>query len=189
MPSTQWYWADEVLWLVVRTHGDAAVLAPALRNAIWSVDKDQPIVRVATMDNLVATSAAQRRFALTIFEAFALVGLLLASTGIFGVLSGSVTERTREIAVRSALGASHSDILALVLRQGMTLTAIGVIIGLMGAVLATQALITLLFGISRLDPATYLGVIALLLGVAMIACGVPAWRAARVDPSITLRAE
>lgn len=189
MPSGQWYWADDVLWLVVRTRGDAAALAPGIRKAIWSVDKDQPIVRVATMDDLLATSAAQRRFALTIFEAFALVGLLLASTGIFGVLSGSVNERTREIAVRSALGASHGDILALVLRQGMTLTAIGVMIGLLGSAVASQALITLLFGISRLDPVTYLGVIVLLLGVSLVACGVPAWRAARVDPSITLRAE
>jgi ABC-type antimicrobial peptide transport system permease subunit len=95
----------------------------------------------------------------------------------------------REIGLRSALGATRGNILGMVVRQGMTLTGIGVVIGLGGAVAASRALITLLFGISRLDPITYLGVIALLAGVSGIACWVPAWRAARVDPSITLRAE
>ena len=187
--TTQWRFTDRALWLVVRARGDAAALAPAIRNAIWSVDKDQPIVQVATMDNLLAASAAERRFALILFEAFGIVALVLAATGIYGVLSGSVTERTREIGVRLALGASRSHILALVFRQGMTLTGLGVVIGLSGAVAATQAIVTLLFGVSRLDPITYLGVITLLVCVSVIACWVPAWRAARVDPSITLRAE
>ena len=187
--TTQWPWADRVLSLAVRSHGDAAALAPAIRKAIWSVDKDQPIVRLATIDDLLAASTAERRFALILFEAFGIVALALAATGIYGVLSGSVTERMREIGVRLALGASRSNILALVVRQGMTLTGLGVVIGLTGALAATQAIVTLLFGISRLDPITYLGVIALLVGVSVIACWVPAWRAARVDPSITLRAE
>jgi Acidobacterial duplicated orphan permease len=187
--TTQWPWADRVRSLVVRSHGDAAALAPAIRKAIWSVDKDQPIVRLATMDDLLAVSTAERRFALILFEAFGIVALALAATGIYGVLSGSVTERTREIGVRLALGASRRNILALVVRQGMTLTGLGVVIGLTGAIAATQAIVTLLFGISRLDPVTYLGVIALLVGVSVIACWMPAWRAARVDPSITLRAE
>jgi putative ABC transport system permease protein len=187
--TTQWRFTDRALWLVVRARGDAASLAPAIRNAIWSVDKDQPIAQVATMDNLLAASAAERRFALILFEAFGIVALVLAATGIYGVLSGSVTERTREIGVRLALGASRSHILALVFRQGMTLTGLGVVIGLSGAVAATQAIVTLLFGVSRLDPITYLGVITLLVCVSVIACWVPAWRAARVDPSITLRAE
>ena len=187
--TAQWLWADNPLTLVVRAHGDAAALAPAIRDAIWSVDKDQPIVRVATMEKLVAASAAERGFALILFEAFGIVALALAATGIYGVLSGSVTERTREIGVRSALGATRGDIVALVIRQAMTLTGLGIAIGLAGAVIASQALITLLFGISRLDPVTYLGVIALLAGVSGIACWVPAWRAARVDPSITLRTD
>jgi len=173
----------------VRARGDAAVLAPAIRKAIWSVDKDQPIVRLATLDDLLAASAAERRFALILFEAFGLVALVLAATGIYGVLSGSVTEHMREIGLRSALGATRGNILALVVRQGMTLTGIGVVIGLSGAAAASRALVTLLFGVSRLDPITYLGVIALLAGVSAIACWVPAWRAARVDPCITLRAE
>jgi putative ABC transport system permease protein len=186
---TQWFVADRAMSLVVRARVDAAALAPAIRDAIWSVDKDQPIVRLATMDDLLAASAAERRFALILFEAFGIVALALAATGIYGVLSGSVTERTREIGVRLALGASRGNILALVVRQGMTLTGLGVVIGLSGAMVASQAIVTLLFGVSRLDPITYLGVIALLLGVSVIACWVPAWRAARVDPSITLRAE
>ena len=189
LTTAQWHWTDNVMSLVVRARADAAALAPAVRDAIWSVDKDQPIVRVATMDSLLARSEADRQFALILFEAFGLVALVLAATGIYGVLSGSVAERTREIGVRSALGASRGDILALVVRQGMMLTALGVAIGLSGAVVASRALVTLLFGVSRLDPITYLGVSALLAGVSAIACWLPAWRAARIDPSITLRAE
>jgi putative ABC transport system permease protein len=186
---TQWAWVDNVQSLVVRTSGDPTLLIPAIRSAIWSVDKDQPIVRVATMETLVAESEAQRHFALVLFEAFALVGLLLAATGIYGVLSGSVTERTREIGVRAALGASPAAILALVLRQGMKLAGIGVVIGLAGALASSRALTTLLFGVSERDPVTYAGVTGALLGVAAIACWIPARRAAQVDPAITLRAE
>jgi putative ABC transport system permease protein len=187
-PAQSWF-ADDAMWLVVRAPGDVTALAPAIRNTIWSVDKDQPIVHVATMDNLLAASESQRRFAMIVFEAFALVALVLSAAGIYGVLSGSVTERMREIGVRSALGASRGNILALVVRQGMTLTGLGILIGLIGAAAATQAIVTLLFGVSRLDPITYLGVIAMLAAVSAIASWVPAWRAARVDPSVTLREE
>jgi len=185
----QWGFPDNAMSLVVRTRDDAGGLAPAIRQAIWSVDKDQPIVRTATMDDLVAASAAERRFALIVFEAFALAALALAAAGIYGVLAGSVAERTREIGVRSALGASRGMIVGLVVRQGLTLTACGVLIGLMGAAAASQVLVAMLFGVSPLDPATYLGVIALLGTVALLACSVPAWRAARVDPATTLRTE
>jgi putative ABC transport system permease protein len=187
--TTQWAWVDSVQSLVVRTRGDAAALAPAIRKAIWSVDKDQPVVRMATMGELLAASAAERRFALILFEAFALAALVLAAAGIYGVLSGSVAERTRELGVRAALGASRGSILALVVRQGMTLTGLGVAIGLAGAVAASQAIAAMLFGVSRLDPATYLGVIVLLASVSVIACAVPARRAARVDPIVALRYE
>jgi putative ABC transport system permease protein len=187
--TDQWLWADNPMWLVVKTGGDAASFASAIRSAIWSVDKDQPVVRVYTMDDLVSASAAERRFAMVLFEAFAVVALVLAATGIYGVLSGNVAERMREIGVRSALGASRGEILALVLQQGMTLTALGIVIGLAGAAAATQALVSMLFGLTRLDPITYLGVIAVVALVSATACWVPAWRAARVDPSITLRAE
>jgi putative ABC transport system permease protein len=187
--TTQWAWVDTAQSLVVRARGNAAALAPAIRQAIWSVDKDQPIVRVATMDALLATSQAERRFALILFEAFGGVALVLAAIGIYGILAGSVTERMREIGVRAALGASRRNILALVLGQGMTLTGIGVVLGLAGALAASQAIVSLLFGISRFDPPTYIGVIALLTSVSALACWVPAWRAAHVDPSITFRVE
>ena len=186
---TQWQFADSTMWLVARTEGDPAALAPAIKRAIWSVDKDQPITRVATMESLLAASQAERRFALLLFELFGSVALVLAAFGIYGVLSGSVTERTREIGVRSALGASRASILALVLRQGMSLTVLGVAVGLVGAAAATQAIVALLFGTSPLDPITYLGVISLLLVTSAIACWLPAWRAAWVDPAITLRSE
>lgn len=189
IPQTQWPFADRAMSLVVRGRGDVAALAPAIREAVWSVDKDQPVVRVATMDQLLAASTAERRFALIVFAAFALTALVLAAAGIYGVLAGSVAERTREIGVRAALGASHRDILGLVVRQGMRLTGLGVAIGLAGAVVATRAIVAMLFGVSRLDPVTYVGVVALLGGVAVVACSVPAWRAARIDPASTLRAE
>jgi putative ABC transport system permease protein len=187
-PGQSWF-VDDAKSLVVRTRSDAASIAPEIRQAIWSVDKDQPIVRLATMDDLLAALSTQRRFSLIVFQAFALVGLILSATGIYGVLSGSVSERTREIGIRSALGASPGDILALVFRQGMTLSGLGVVIGLGCAVAASQAIASLLFGVSRLDPTTYLGVIALLLAVSGLACWIPARRAAQVDPAITLRAE
>jgi len=187
--TSQFSWVDPTQSLVIRTRGDTAALTPIIKRAIWSVDRDQPIVRVATMESLLATSEAERRFVLILFEAFGLAALVLAATGIYGVLAGSVTERMREIGVRMALGANRVDILALVIRQGMTLTGLGIVIGLAGAMAASQALITLLFGVSRLDPATYVGVVALLAGVSAIACGVPAWRAAQIDPASTLRAE
>ena len=187
IPATQWHSADDAMSLVVRTRGDPAAVAPAIRQAVRSADKDQPIVRVAMMDDLLAASAAERRFALILFEAFALAALVLAAAGIYGVLSGSVAERTREIGVRSALGASREKILALVLRQGLGLTALGVALGLAGALGATRALVAMLFGVSRFDPVTYLGVVALLASVSLIACALPAWRAACVDPASTLR--
>jgi putative ABC transport system permease protein len=184
-----WWWVDNVQSLVVRTSGDAAALAPAIKRAVWSVDANQPIQRVMTMDDLIALSAAERRFALVIIESFAIAALVLAAVGIYGVLSGSVSERMREIGVRSALGATRHSILALVVRQGLALVLLGIVIGVAGALAATRALVSLMFDVSRLDPVTYVGVGALLVGVSLLACWLPAWRAARVDPAITLRAE
>jgi hypothetical protein len=185
----QWYFTDRALWLVVRATRGASLLVPAIERAIWSIDRDQPIVRVHVMDELVARSETRRRFALVVLEAFGTLALALAGLGLYGVLAGSVAERTRELGVRAALGASRERILSLVVRQGMALTGLGVALGLVGAALASEALATLLFGVSRLDPATYAGVVALLAAVALVACSVPAWRAARVDPAGTLRTE
>jgi putative ABC transport system permease protein len=188
-PAAQWRFPDSVMSLVVRARGDAAALIPAVRQAVWSVDRHQPIVRVALMEDLVAASAAERRFALMLFEAFALAALVLAAAGIYGLLSGSVAERTREIGVRAALGASRRSIVGLVLHHGLRLTVVGVVLGLAGAAAASQAIATMLFGVSRLDPLTYVSTVGLLVTVSAIACALPAWRAARIDPGTTLRAE
>jgi len=189
IPAAQWPVGDASMSLVVRGQGDVASLTPEIRRVIWSVDPDQPILRVATLERLLAVSAAERRFALILFEAFAIAALVLAAAGIYGVLSGSVAERTREIGVRAALGASRRSILALVLRSGLGLTGLGLLIGLAGAVLATRGIEAMLFGVTRLDPVTYFGVLVLLAGVALLACWIPARRAMGVDPVTTLRSE
>ena len=190
MTKEQWrLFADRALWLVVRAHVDSAELAPTIRQAIWSVDKDQPITRVATMDHLLGASAAERRFALILFEAFGFVALVLVAIGLYGVLSASVAERTREIGVRLALGAQKRDVLSLVLRQGLTLTLAGVGIGLLASWGVTRLLTNLLYGVSATDPLVFGGVAFLLIVVALLACYVPARKAMKVDPLVILRYE
>jgi putative ABC transport system permease protein len=187
-PEQSWF-ADDAMSIVVRGRGDSAALVRPVQQAIWSVNKDQAIARIATMDRLLAATAAERRFVLVLFAAFGIIALALAAVGIYGVLSGGVTERTREIGIRLALGAPSGNILSIVLRQGMTLTALGLLFGLGGAVAASQAIASLIFGISRLDLITYCGMIALLAAVSAIACWIPARRAMRVDPIVALRHE
>jgi putative ABC transport system permease protein len=187
--AEQYSFIESTRSLVVRAHGDAATLAPAIRKAIWLVDKDQPIARVATMDSLLASTTAERRFALVLFEVFGLVALALASAGIYGALSGSVAERTREIGVRMALGAERRDVLGMILRQGLKLTLSGIGIGLLVAWAATRMLSELLYGVSATDPLTFGGVALLLTAVALIACYLPARRATKVDPLVALRQE
>lgn len=189
IPAAQWHFADDARSLVVRGADRDGSLMASIRQAIWSVDKNRPIVRVATMDDLVAASVAQRRFTLILFQAFALASLFLAAVGIYGVLAGSVSERTREFGVRAALGATNLANTTLVMRQGLTLTALGAVLGLAAALVATQALAAMLYGVSNLDPTTYLGVLVLLTAVATAACCVPALRAGRVDPATVLRAD
>jgi putative ABC transport system permease protein len=185
----QWAWVDSEQSLVVKTTGDPASLVEPIKQAIWSVNSLLPLERITTMSDLVTNSEAQRSFALTIFAAFGLAALLLAGVGVFGVIEGSVTERTREIGVRSALGATPARLAALVVAQGLALTAIGIALGILAAAGATQAIASLLFGVEPFDPVTYAGVVVLLLAVAFVACYAPAARAARVDPAITLRAD
>jgi putative ABC transport system permease protein len=185
--AKQSWFNERTMSFVIRGYGAAP--AAAVQRAIWSVDKDQPIVRVATMAALVRASAGERRFAMIVFEGFAAVALALAAIGIYGILAGSVSERTREIGLRAALGATRAQIVALVLRQGLALAAAGAAIGLAAAAGASRGLSTLLFGVSRLDPTTY-ATVAILLGiVAVCACIGPAWRAINVDPSVALRAD
>ncbi len=187
VPERQWPWAENAVVLAARTSGDAAALAPLVRRAVLSVDPTAAIARVATMEQLVATTTAQRRLALTLFGAFAAVALLLACAGIYGVLASSVTERTREIAVRSALGAGPRDIVALVVRHGARLALPGLALGLAGALLLARHLRALLYAVEPTDPAT-LGLVALgLAAVALAACLVPARRASRVDVNEALR--
>ena len=187
-PQQSWF-SDDAMSLIVRSQGNVEALTPEIKKAIWSVDKDQPIVRIATMEHLAAETESVRRFALILFEAFGVVALALAAVGIYGVLSGSVAERTREIGIRLALGAAPTNILKLVIRQGMLLTALGVMIGLGGALAASQAIASQLFGISPLDALTYAGVVILLGTTSFVACWIPARRAMRVDPMVTLRYE
>lgn len=185
----QWHFADRALSLVIKTRGDAAALTAAVRSAIWSVDKDQPIVRTATLDDIVAATARERTFALLLFEAFGLAALLLTAVGIYGVVSSSVNERVREIGVRTALGASRPAILRMVLGEGAAMAGLGIMLGAIAAAAATQGMTSLLFGVSRFDVPSYSVVAVALLTVAAIACWIPARRAARIDPASTLRAE
>jgi putative ABC transport system permease protein len=187
--TRQTWFADDTLSFVIRARGDAAALAPAVKSAIWSVDRDQPVVRVATMDRLMAITEAERQFILMLFEAFGMVALLLAAIGLYGVLSGSVAERIHEIGVRMALGATRANILTLALGDGMRLTLLGMGIGLCGALAACRGIASLLFGVSALDAASWFGTLGLLAAVSALACWIPAWRGARVDPTSALRSE
>ncbi len=190
----QWQWFDAAQSFIVRASGatgDPRLAHPlrSVKSAVWSVDKDQPIVRVATMPALVAASESQRHFAFVLFEIFGLVAVLLAATGIYGVLSGGVAERTREIGIRAAFGATPQNILGLIVGQGIALTCAGVAIGILGAIAASSLLATLLFGISHLDPLTYAVVAVLLLALSALACAIPARRAMRLSPLAALRHE
>ena len=189
LSTEQTWFADDTLSFVIRGRENAADLVPAVTAAIWSVDKDQPIVRVITMDRLMGVSQAQRRFILILFEAFGIAALLLAAVGLYGVLSGNVNERIQEIGVRMALGATRGDIVAMVLGDGMRLTGFGMAIGLGGAFAASRAILSLLFGTSALDPVSWMAMIVLLDAVAALACSIPAWRSAKIDPSSALRAD
>jgi putative ABC transport system permease protein len=189
LSTRQTWFADDTLSFVIRGQGDVAALVPAIKAAIWSVNKDQPIVRIVTMDRMMAISEAERRFILILFEAFGIVALLLAAIGLYGVLAGNVAERIHEIGIRMALGASRSNILAMALLDGMRLTAFGLGIGLCGALASSKGIASLLFGTSELDPISWFGMSMLLAAVAVLACWIPAWRGTRVDPASTLRSE
>jgi putative ABC transport system permease protein len=176
-------------FVVVRVAGRPADLAEAMRQTVWSLDRDLPIQRIVTMEDRVAEVFAPRRFNMLLFGVFALVALLLAALGIYGVIAYSVAQRTHEIGIRMALGATSRDVLLLVVRQGMILMLIGVAVGLVAALALTRVLRNLLFGVSATDPATFIGIALLLTGVALIASYIPARRATKVDPLVALRHE
>lgn len=175
--------------LVVRTTGDTAAVAGAVRQAVWAVDKDQPISNVRTMDQVFAAAISRERFQAFLLGLFAALALALACVGLYGVISYSVAQRTHEIGVRMALGAQPGDVLRLVIRQGMVLTLTGLVIGVAAGAMATRLLSDMLFGVTPRDPLTFVGVPVLLLLVAFLACYIPARRATRIDPLVALRYE
>jgi putative ABC transport system permease protein len=175
--------------LAVRTSVDPKSTLAAIQSAIREVDKDQPVYQVQTIEELIRDSVSTRRFALTILIFFAGLALVLAVSGIYGVISYSVTQRTQEIGIRMALGAEGRDVLRLVLGQFMRLTAVGVVLGLIGAYALTRLMTSLLFGVTPTDVTTFVLVSVVLALVALVACLIPARRATRVDPLVALRYE
>ena len=184
IPFVQNGWRE--MALVLRTAGNP-LIADKVRNEIWAVDKDVPVYDVLTMDQIIASSMAQRRFNLILMVMFAVIALLLASVGIYGVMSYSVTQRTQEIGIRMSLGAQRGDVLTMIVGRGMALAAIGLAIGSIAAFILTQFIKSLLFSTSATDPLTFVGIAGLLAIVALAANLIPARRATRIDPIIALR--
>jgi putative ABC transport system permease protein len=175
--------------VVMRAAGDPGQLAQAARQHVLAVDPDLPIFNVRTMERIWDDSVAPQRLNTLLLGIFGGVALLLAAVGIYGVMSYSVTQRTHELGIRMALGARPRDVRALVVRQGMTFVALGVGLGLAGALVVTRWMASLLYGVSASDPLTFGAIALLLAGVALFACFIPARRATRVDPIIALRHE
>jgi predicted permease len=180
-------WSPDTL--IVRTAGEPTALAPAIRRIVASIDPDQPISELRTMDEIVDLNVADRQQQMTLLGSFAALALILASIGLYGVLSYAVTQRSREIGLRMALGASAASVIRMIIARGLALTGIGLAIGLVAAWLATRAMKNLLYGVAATDPFTFGAVAFLLAFIALIACWAPARRASRVDPIVVLREE
>ncbi|HEY8715729.1 MAG TPA: FtsX-like permease family protein, partial [Candidatus Acidoferrum sp.] len=177
------------LQLAVRTASSPASLASAVTQAIHNVDREQAVMDVLTMDDLIANSLSQRRFSMLLLAAFAVLALVLAAVGIYSVLAFAVRRRVRELGIRMALGAEIKDILRLIVSEGMKPALLGVAIGVAGALALGRVLASLIYGVSATDPLTFTAVAALLATVALIASVIPALRATRVDPTRALRDE
>jgi putative ABC transport system permease protein len=175
--------------LLARTQVDPMSMAGAIKKEVLAVDKDQPVNNVRTMEQILSASISQQRFSMLLLSIFAGVALMLAAVGIYGVMSYAVAQRTHEIGIRMALGASRSDVVRLVVGHGLVLTAAGITLGLLCAFFLTQLMSSLLFGVSATDPLTFAGLALILTGVALGASLVPARRATKVDPMIALRHE
>jgi len=175
--------------MVVRTKVAPTTMVEPIRKAIEGLNSENVMYGARTMESIISDSMAARRFSMILLGVFAALALLLSSIGIFGVISYVVSQRTREIGIRIALGAQRSDVLRMMLGDGMRMTLIGVGIGLVAALLATRLMTKMLFGVSASDPVTFAGVAAVLTGVALLACYLPARRAMRVDPIVALRYE
>ncbi|PYP84516.1 MAG: hypothetical protein DMG65_22340 [Candidatus Angelobacter sp. Gp1-AA117] len=193
-PRTQIYLAfsqspSPEIHLVARSSTEPLDFVPALRQAVWSVDKNQPVTHIQTLEQVIAKSTADRRLRTLLIGAFATLGLILTLIGIYGVISYSVSQRIQEIGIRLALGAQPKTVLLQVLGQGFKLALIGAVLGLMGSLLLMRLLANQLFGVKPSDPATLLAVMLLMLAVAVAASYVPARRATKVDPMVALRCE
>ena len=189
LPHGQAPWSGGELYVTVRTGGDPLALAPALREAVWALDPRLPVTNLAPLDDVVGESLAAPRFRTVVVATLAAIAGLLALVGVYGVLAFVVSMRTREMAVRVALGASRRQMLGGVLGRGLRLTGLGVLLGLAGALASSRVLGSMLYGVTPLDVPTYAGVCALLVAAALLACWVPARRAAAVDPMVALREE
>ncbi|HEV7472695.1 MAG TPA: FtsX-like permease family protein, partial [Pyrinomonadaceae bacterium] len=179
--------STQTMTLVVRTSADPEALAPTLRREVLSVDPDQPVYEVQTMEAVIDKAVSYQRLNMQLLGIFATLAMTLAVIGIYSVMSYQVSQHTREIGIRMALGAQPRHVLRLILRQGLTLTFIGVVLGVAGAFALTRLLGSLLFGVTTTDPITYVVVSLLLTLVALLACIVPARRATKVDPLLALR--
>lgn len=194
-PKPQMYLAYEQVGffaprdLVVKTETKPESLAATVRRTVWEIDKDQPVSNISTMDQILGESIARQRFSMLLLGVFASLAMLLASVGIYGVMSYSVTQRRNEIGIRMALGAQKFDVLKLTVGQGLKLVLIGVVIGLAGAFVLTRLMSTLLFGITATDPLTFITLSVVLIAVACVASYIPARRATKVDPLKALRYE
>ncbi|MGH9593430.1 MAG: FtsX-like permease family protein, partial [Bryobacteraceae bacterium] len=193
-PRAMTYWphselAYSSMMLAIRTDGQPLAYVSALRDLVRQMDADLPLSDIATMEQRMSVSISQQRFSALLLGIFAGIALLLAAVGIYGVVAYAVSLRTHEFGIRIALGAGRGDVLRLVLRHGARLAMLGVAIGLVGSLAATRLIQTLLFGVESYDPATFASVAALLSGVALLACWLPARRATRVDPIVALRFE
>jgi putative ABC transport system permease protein len=175
--------------LIVRTAGEPEGMIGAIKRQIWSVDPDQAILEIATLESQYAEFFATPRFYAFLMTAFAAFGLIVSAVGLYGVLAYAMAQRTREFGIRMALGARSRDVLGMVLRSGGVLTAAGMALGAAGSVAITRALESLLVDVPRTDPVTYAAVIAVLSAAAMAATWFPARRATRVDPIVALRQE
>jgi putative ABC transport system permease protein len=175
--------------VLVRASGDPLAIATAVREQVRTIDRDIPVTHIQSMVQVLGASVAQQRFSMLVVGLFAALALVLSTVGIYGVMAYSVSRRAHEIGVRMALGARTGQVLQLVLREGMTLTLIGIAIGLLGSFALTRLMATLLFGVSAKDPFTFVSVAILLAAVALLACYIPARRATKVDPLVALRYE
>jgi putative ABC transport system permease protein len=175
--------------ILVRTRNDPTLLVSALRKAVQSIDPNQSVANINTMERIAADSIAQPRLSMLLMGLFGALALLLAAVGIYGLLSYAVTQRTQEMGIRMALGARVIDVLSLVLKQGMMLVVIGEVLGIIAACALTRLIKTLLFGVTPTDATTFIAVSAVLTMVSLVACYFPARRATKVDPLVALRYE